>query len=121
MILISLAGCLILCLLGCWIAAKLAKRQTGASLIKRILQALLIASLFSWTFFIFSAGHSGGIDVSPSIRFIFLVAMKYSEGNLESDGFILMLIPLASLAAVFAAYLRNSNLPAKVEMRDFSN
>ena len=94
---------------------KLAKLQEGASLTKRILPALLVASLFSWTFFVFLGGHSGGIDVSPSIRFIFLVAKKYSEGNLESDGFILMLIPLASLAGVcrlftkFLAASENSN------------
>lgn len=103
---ITIFGTLILCVIGCVLAA-LFGRWSRQSQIPRLLRASLSAILLSWIFFV---GY-GGVGLFPSV-FVFLIAAKSGEPAKAYEVFVFAVF-IACFFAVFASFWFSSRTNPK--------
>jgi len=96
---IMIFGTLILCVVGCVLAALLG-RWSRRSHIPRLLRATAIASLFSWTFFV----GQGAVGVLPSVFVLAMTPKAFIGTVATNDDFLALGLALVSISVIFLSY-----------------
>lgn len=99
---LSITVSILLCLVGCAIAAYIGNRVRGSQS-KRFILAALAASLLSWVFYIVDAGHVGVGGILPSIFAFLKLIIYYLEGH-DKFGFADFMLILSSIAPFTAIF-----------------